>query len=152
DLIKRRNVGGQDHIHLKTGILQADRNITVIDQHPITSLRCAAKVELYDHAQAWNVIEGDPPTHPPQQDDRIEFVWSRSTKGPAGAPLAEEIDDWLELASCSGQAIFRPLPARATAPFQDARLLQPPQPFGKQRPRHMRKAAFKLVEMIYVGK
>jgi len=125
DLVKRHNAGSQDHIDLITRILQADRNITGIDQKPVASLRGAAKVELNDNSSVRHAIDGDPSAHPPQQDDRVEFVWPRGTKGPARTPLAEEIDDWLELASCWGQTIFDPLagdpPRRSSTPVCSSR-------------------------------
>ena len=49
------------------------------------------------------------------------------------------------------QTIFGRLAARRSPPFQHAHLLQPPQPFGKQRTRHPRKTALEFVEVAYVG-
>ena len=40
--------------------------------------------------------------------------------------------------------------ARCAPPFQYASSLQPPQPLGKQRARHVRKTALEFVEVFYV--
>src|SRR3954452_10686408 len=97
-------------------------------------------------------MNSNPSSHPPQEDDRIKLARLRRTEGPSRSPLAEQIDDLLELTSSRCQTIFGRLTARCAPPFQYARSLQPPQPLCKQRARHVRKTAFEFVEVFYVGK
>src|SRR5262249_6657309 len=97
-------------------------------------------------------VESDTPAHPPQQHDGIQLVRPWVTEGPACSPFPEQIDDALQLASGTGEAILGRLPARTPTPFQHARSLKPPQPLRQKRPRHPGKAALQLVETTDVRK
>jgi hypothetical protein len=82
---------------------------------------------------------------------RVELVRSRLAKCPPCAPLAEVVDDPLQRAPGSGQAIFGPLAARRDPPLDHARLLQPAEALGEQRARDAGQAALELVEVADVG-
>jgi hypothetical protein len=49
-LVKRRDVGGHDHVHLKPRMFEANRDVVAIDQQPIAALGGAAEVELNEEA------------------------------------------------------------------------------------------------------
>src|SRR5262249_44729192 len=148
DLIERDDIGVHDHIHVESGVLQAHRYVTGIDDQPIASQRCPSKVELDDDAPARNAIDRNAPPHPPQQDDRIELGWTRRTKGPASAPFAKKVDDPLQLSPGGRQTILGRAAARSATPFQYTRPLQATQTLRKKCTGHVRKAALELIEMI----
>jgi hypothetical protein len=106
-----------------------------------------------DHdAAPRNRIECDTPAHPPQEDNRIEFVWARIAERPTRTPFSQEIDESLEFASGWRQSIFGPLAARSNPSLQYSSSLQPPQPLDEKSAGHVGKTAFKFVEMINIGK
>ena len=114
--------------------------------------RPAAKIELDHDPASRNRIECNTPAHPPQEDNRIEFVRARIAKRPTRSPFSKEIDESLEFASSCRQSIFGPLAARSNPSLKYSGSLQPPQPLDEKRTGHVGKTAFKLIEMINIGK
>lgn len=152
NFIKRHDVRRDNHIDIEAGVLETDRNVCAFDQEPIALPRPATEIELDHHAAFPDGFDAHAAPHPPQQDDGIEFVRPRITESPARSPSAKLVDNRLQVAPGGCQSVFSVLAPRASAPFQHAGLLQPPQPSRKQRAGHVRKTPLKFVEVINVGK
>src|SRR5262249_55830995 len=95
---------------------EANRHVARLDEQPIALLRPAAEIELDHHTAARDAVATDAPPHPPQEHDGIELVRPRIAEGPARSPLAEHVDDPLQLASGRSEPILRPLAARGATP------------------------------------
>ena len=78
DPVERLDVRRQNHINVEARILQADRDVVSLDQQTVALFGAATEVEL-DHqaAASGNAVETHTPSHPPQQDDRVELARPR---------------------------------------------------------------------------
>jgi hypothetical protein len=118
----------------------------------VATLPAAARVEFNQDPPPRNPIESDAPAHPPQKDNRVKFICARIAERPTRSPFSKEIDESLEFASGWRQSVFGPVAAGGNPSLQYSGSFQPPQPLDEKRAGHVGKTAFKLIEMINIGK
>jgi len=97
-----------------------------------------AKFELKNHTAPGNAIKIDAPSHPPEENNRIELVRPRIAKSPTRAPFSQNVDYPLKFAPGRRQPILAPFAAFGRAPLNNANPLQAAQTLSKERSGHMR--------------
>ena len=128
-------------------MLQAHRDVGMLEHEPVAARPPAVEVELDHHASSRQAMSMDAAAHPPEQHDRIELRWSRVPECPARPPDAEDVDHALELTAGRGEMVGGGTRSRTRAPLDDPRSFQSPESLGEQGARDAGQAAVELVEV-----
>src|SRR5262249_14702693 len=105
------------------------------------------EVELDHRTASGQTVPVDSPSHPPEENDRIELAGSRIAECPACPPSAEDVDDTLELPPRASEGVFHGPARLAGVPLDDAHPFQTAQAFDEQCPRDAGETPVELVEV-----
>src|SRR5262245_2101567 len=143
--VERGGVDDDLQVDLETRMLETDRDLGRVENHPVTLLGLA-KVELNHGSLGWYPPAIDVAGHPDDQQVGIELLRSRLGERPSRPPLADGLHDRLEVTAGGREAIFEGAPFGASPPLDDVGSLERAHAVGKHGARDPRKAALQLVE------
>ena len=86
-------------------------------------------------------MEVDPPLHPPEKHDWVQFRRSWIAERPARSPSAKNVDDALKLSARAGQVVLDGASFGTGAALDDAHPLQSTEAIDKERARNAGKSS-----------
>jgi len=147
DVVERRDVRGHEEVNVEPGMIATHRGLPGLKNEPGEGPSPpAVEIELHNDPVAGELIEVNPPVHPPQQQGWIELLRPRVAQRPLGSPPPQGPDSPLEFFSPVRQTIFAAAIIR-DAPLEHAELPESFKTSLQQGARNSWKAAHQLVEV-----
>src|SRR5262249_17589222 len=145
DLVEHVGVDADLEVDVETGMLEADRDLRGLEDHPVALLG-VAEVELNHGSVGWKPLAIDVAGGPDDQQVGIEFLGARLGDRPRRPPLADRLHDRLEVAAGRREAIFERTALRARPTLDHLGPLERAHTVGKDRARDPWEATLQLVE------
>ena len=145
DPVERGGVDGDLEVDVEAGMLEADRDLGGLEDHPITPLG-VAKVEPNHGSVGRELPAIDVAGHPDDQQVGVELLGARLGERPGRAPLADRLHDRLEVTAAGREAVFEGAAFGARSALDDLGPLERAHAISEDRARDPREAALQLVE------